>query len=420
MIFESSSGPAAIQFDAANNVSHEISASIWMKSDTEFYGLFEDLRLTLSGGQTWAPNRTLTARSGTLRYNLESSDLVIVDSGNTLVINDGAAVELAGEKSPLSGTGSVLTVISHVDVMNNSTRGLSIVSGNHQTGSISGTGNTTVAAGSTLTTSAIRQSTLTLAGAGSRAVVRQNGTSAGRVGARFTGHGRRHRRLDREARPDQQRRHRSSSAATKTADFNRLYNQLKQGFNDGNWTGHGITSTVAAGNAATPTQRLRSSTMRSWANTTSPASRSTANSILLKYTYYGDIDLNGQVDADDLTVFANNFGRLAGATQVDGDIDFNGAVNADDLTVFANNFGKGVGNPLAVTSVQAVPEPSTVLLAALGAALLVIRSLARGAPLGKVCRVRPHKQPMPAFRAKGPALESPERSSGWPPPFTPP
>jgi hypothetical protein len=37
-----------------------------------------------------------------------------------------------------------------------------------------------------------------------------------------------------------------------------------------------------------------------------------------------------------------NFGRAAGATQVDGDIDFNGAVNADDLTVFANNFNKGV------------------------------------------------------------------------------
>ena len=68
-----------------------------------------------------------------------------------------------------------------------------------------------------------------------------------------------------------------------------------------------------------------------------------ANSLLLKYTYYGDIDQNGAVDADDLTVFANNFGRTSGATQVDGDIDFNGTVDADDLTVFANNFNKGVG-----------------------------------------------------------------------------
>ena len=92
----------------------------------------------------------------------------------------------------------------------------------------------------------------------------------------------------------------------------------------------------------------------------------------MKYTYYGDIDQNGQVDADDLTVFASNFGRTQGATQVDGDIDFNGAVNADDLTVFANNFNKGVGNPLAAASVQAVPEPSTCALLVMGGASLVV------------------------------------------------
>jgi hypothetical protein len=37
-------------------------------------------------------------------------------------------------------------------------------------------------------------------------------------------------------------------------------------------------------------------------------------------------------------------------------------VNADDLTVFANNFSKGVGNPLATATVQAVPEPTTMML----------------------------------------------------------
>jgi hypothetical protein len=36
-----------------------------------------------------------------------------------------------------------------------------------------------------------------------------------------------------------------------------------------------------------------------------------SNSILIKYTYFGDVELNGQVNADDLTVFANNFGALA-------------------------------------------------------------------------------------------------------------
>ena len=93
-----------------------------------------------------------------------------------------------------------------------------------------------------------------------------------------------------------------------------------------------------------------------------------ADSILLKYTYYGDIDVNGQVDADDLTVFANNFGRPSGAGQVDGDIDFDNDVDADDLTVFANNFGKGIGSPLAAGAVAAVPEPASLVLAGLAAA----------------------------------------------------
>jgi hypothetical protein len=96
----------------------------------------------------------------------------------------------------------------------------------------------------------------------------------------------------------------------------------------------------------------------------------------LKYTYYGDIDQNGQVDADDLTVFASNFGRASGATQIDGDIDFNGTVDADDLTVFANNFNKGVGNPLANGGIHAVPEPAALALILPGMAMsLVMRRL---------------------------------------------
>jgi len=376
LVFESSAGPAAIQFDAANNVSHEIAAPVRFKSDTEFYGLFEDLRLTLSGGQTWDPGRTLTVRSGTLRYNLDNADLVIVDSGNSLVINDGGAVQLAGEKSPLSGTGSVLDVISHVNVINNSGRGLTVVSGNHEMGALSGTGNSAVAGGSSLTAGAIRQSALTLSEAGSRVIIRNNGTGAGvsvlnslAIAGATDGWTA---RFD----PNNNDAIFKSTAAAKTTDFNRLYNQLRQGFNAGNWMGNGIGSTSAATNAARDTT-LALVDNAVLGNTSFSGQPVTADSILLKYTYYGDIDLNGVVDADDLTVFANNFGRVSGATQIDGDIDFNGSVNADDLTVFANNFGKGAGAPLAVANVQAVPEPGTLILAALAGALFVIRSCAR-------------------------------------------
>jgi hypothetical protein len=165
-----------------------------------------------------------------------------------------------------------------------------------------------------------------------------------------------------------------STAANKAADFGRLYNQLKQGFNSGAWTGLGITSATAAANASADTGlAVVDNALLGLSNFSGQTV--TADSIVLKYTYYGDIDQNGQVDADDLTVFAGNFGRTTGATQVDGDIDFNGRVDADDLTVFANNFNKGVGGPLVAASVQAVPEPGTWALLIVASVVISLREM---------------------------------------------
>jgi hypothetical protein len=157
-----------------------------------------------------------------------------------------------------------------------------------------------------------------------------------------------------------------STTATKAADLARVYGHVKQGYNGGDWQGNGLTSsTVAADANRETTLALADNAVLGLTNFSGQSV--TADSILLKYTYYGDIDVNGQVDADDLMVFANNFGRATGATQIDGDIDFDNDVDADDLTVFANNFGKGVGAPLASGAVEAVPEPASLLLIATGA-----------------------------------------------------
>jgi hypothetical protein len=159
-----------------------------------------------------------------------------------------------------------------------------------------------------------------------------------------------------------------STATNKAADFARLVNQVKQGFNDGTWSGLGITSATAAANANADTGlSVADNALLGYSEFSGQAV--TADSILLKYTYYGDIDANGAVDADDLTVFAYNFGRTSGTMQIDGDIDFNGAVNADDLTVLANNFSRGVGNPLGSGAVQAIREPASLVLAGLAAAV---------------------------------------------------
>lgn len=81
----------------------------------------------------------------------------------------------------------------------------------------------------------------------------------------------------------------------------------------------------------------------------------------------GDTDNDGDVDLDDLNGVRNNFGA-AGASDgsLDGDAyPFDGAVDLDDLNGVRNNFGAVAGGS------QAVPEPSTWIIASLGALSLL-------------------------------------------------
>ena len=56
-------------------------------------------------------------------------------------------------------------------------------------------------------------------------------------------------------------------------------------------------------------------------------------------TYYGDHDLDGDVDIDDLNTVRNNFGQPG--KWADGDFDGDRIVDIDDLNTVRNNFGAG-------------------------------------------------------------------------------
>jgi len=64
----------------------------------------------------------------------------------------------------------------------------------------------------------------------------------------------------------------------------------------------------------------------------------TGNEILLKYTYYGDSDLSGQVTLDDFFLFNDGFTGVAPASWFNGDYDYSGAVTLDDFFLFNDNF----------------------------------------------------------------------------------
>jgi len=94
-------------------------------------------------------------------------------------------------------------------------------------------------------------------------------------------------------------------------------------------------------------------------NTTLQASY-VGNSLVLKArpTLDGDVNLDGVVDIQDITSIANNWLSAGPAGDANGD----GVVDIQDITLSANHWLQGGGG----ASLNAVPEPSTIVLGAIG------------------------------------------------------
>jgi hypothetical protein len=147
---------------------------------------------------------------------------------------------------------------------------------------------------------------------------------------------------------------------------NTIKAQLTSGSNGGAWNGAGISTSA-------PLSINGKATALGWKD-------DTANQqIIVKYTYEGDADLNGQVDVNDLGALATAW-QTAG-TWASGDFDYSGSIDVNDLGKLATNWQVGVGNPLGPTSLAdamaslglpgvAVPEPASAGLALAGLALL--------------------------------------------------
>ncbi|MHB1034418.1 MAG: PEP-CTERM sorting domain-containing protein [Pirellulales bacterium] len=85
----------------------------------------------------------------------------------------------------------------------------------------------------------------------------------------------------------------------------------------------------------------------------------------------GDADLDVDVDIFDVAVMQTKYGMTGGASWADGDFDRNGTVDILDVAAMQVNYGVGVagGGP---SGMSPVPEPSTLVLAALAAGAMVI------------------------------------------------
>jgi hypothetical protein len=96
--------------------------------------------------------------------------------------------------------------------------------------------------------------------------------------------------------------------------------------------------------------------------------------ILVKATYLGDANLDGHVNANDLSTVLNHFGQNT-ANWTSGNFDGAATIDLTDLADVLNNFGKTVttGSVVGGGAVTATPEPASLAMLAGGAWMLLRR-----------------------------------------------
>jgi hypothetical protein len=157
----------------------------------------------------------------------------------------------------------------------------------------------------------------------------------------------------------------------------KITNQIKEGYNGGAWNGDaGITSSAAASDTThlTALGVIQNDQGGPALYTEFDANPVGTGDILVKFTYYGDTDLNGQVDGTDYSRIdnaylqdRNNPGMYTG--WYNGDFNYDGVIDGSDYTLMDDAFneqGVSLADEIAkptvlvggqITSSSAVPEP---------------------------------------------------------------
>jgi hypothetical protein len=154
-----------------------------------------------------------------------------------------------------------------------------------------------------------------------------------------------------------------------------IFSQLKSGLNSpgGYWNGtSGIISTTAAADST----HLTTLGYRT-GGVTFDGQGTSSSDVLVKYTYYGDANLDGTVDGADYQQIDNGFGEHLTGWQ-NGDFNYDGVVDGSDFSLIDNSFNQLIGtgvSPLAISAVasdlivspSSVPEPTSAVALTTGA-----------------------------------------------------
>jgi hypothetical protein len=174
--------------------------------------------------------------------------------------------------------------------------------------------------------------------------------------------------------------------------------EIINGFDDFKWDGNGITSSTAENDAANPeTSPYKGDAAVGYADNNDLGNSSLPNnSVLVRFTYYGDADLNGKVDLNDfddwLYGYTGGTDAAGGVSWSIGDFAYTGHVDLNDFDLWLASYTSGDGSlntldhAIDVSTlsssqktelldiVASVPEPTSLgLLSMLSTGLLVRR-----------------------------------------------
>jgi endonuclease I len=175
---------------------------------------------------------------------------------------------------------------------------------------------------------------------------------------------------------------RNGDAGTWNGTYSGAQGLVDSGSNNGLWNGTGlITSMPAALNLTTTLGVAKASDVLSIApggTTTWTGLEVSENDVLVRYTYSGDANLDGTINADDYALI-DLYSQTPGASDYNrGDFNYDGSINADDYALIDNGASQnfpplGSRNSLVSSGLTAVPEPASIALIALAAPLLARR-----------------------------------------------
>jgi len=115
-------------------------------------------------------------------------------------------------------------------------------------------------------------------------------------------------------------------------------NMLASGYAGSAWNGPGINSSFAAADNNSALGYAEASEIFSSFPATFSGQSVDNTAVLIKYTFYGDANLDGSVNLQDFNKLAGNFGQ-AGKRWSQGDFNFDGTVNLIDFNKLAAHFG---------------------------------------------------------------------------------